>query len=72
VSEEPVVLSPARIEVLDEMLAALPIAAFGGRRRILSDVTEPAAVVAILEHLGLPARAPKGAPARNPGWFEAA
>jgi hypothetical protein len=30
----------------------------GGRRRILSDVTEPDAVVAILEHLGLPARAP--------------
>lgn len=27
-SEEPIVLSPARIEVLDEMLAALPIAPF--------------------------------------------
>lgn len=44
----------------------------GGRRRILSDVTEPAAVVAILEHLGLPARAPPVASARDPGWLEAA
>jgi hypothetical protein len=44
----------------------------GGRRRILSDVTEPGAVVAILEHLGLPARAPPVASARDPGWFEAA
>ncbi len=37
-----------------------------------SDVTEPAAVVAILEHLGLPARAEPVAPARDPGWCEAA
>ena len=44
----------------------------GGRRRILSEVTEPAAVVTILEYLGLPARAPPVAAARDPGWFEAA
>ena len=44
----------------------------GGRRRILSDVTEPVAIVAILEHLGLPARAPPLAAARDPGWFDAA
>jgi hypothetical protein len=44
----------------------------GGRRRILSDVTEPVAIVAILEHLGLPARAPPVAAARDPAWFDAA
>jgi hypothetical protein len=44
----------------------------GGRPRILSDVTEPGAIVAILEHLGLPARAPPVAAARAPGWFDAA
>ena len=44
----------------------------GGRRRIHRSVTEPVAVVAILEHVGLPARAPPVAPARDPGWFEAA
>jgi hypothetical protein len=44
----------------------------GGRRRILSDVTAPTAVVAILEHLGLPARAPPIAAAREPSWFDAA
>jgi hypothetical protein len=44
----------------------------GGRRRILSDVTEPVAIVAILEHLGLQARAPPVAAARAPGWFDAA
>jgi hypothetical protein len=44
----------------------------GGRRRILSDVTDPTAIVAILEHLDLPARAPPLAAARDPGWFDAA
>jgi len=38
----------------------------GGRRRILRDVTAPTAVVALLEHLGLPARAPPLAAARSP------
>ena len=44
----------------------------GGRRRILSDVTDPTAIVAILAHLDLPARAPPVAAARDPGWFDAA
>jgi hypothetical protein len=44
----------------------------GGRRRILAEVTEPTAVVAMLEHLGLPARAPPLAAAREPGPFDAA
>jgi hypothetical protein len=44
----------------------------GGRRRIDRSVTEPDAVVAILEHLGLPVRAPPVASARDPGWSEAA
>jgi hypothetical protein len=37
----------------------------GGRRRIPSDVTEPDAVVAILSHLGLPARAEPVASVRD-------
>lgn len=44
----------------------------GGRRRILSDVTDPMAIVAILLHLGLPARAPPLAAATDPGGFDAA
>jgi hypothetical protein len=44
----------------------------GGRRRILAEVTEPTAVVALLEHLGLPARAPPLAAARDPGPLDAA
>jgi hypothetical protein len=36
-------------------------------RLLLSDVTEPVAIVAIVEHLGLPARAPPVAAARDPG-----
>ncbi len=38
----------------------------GGRRRIVSDVQERSAVVAILEHLGLPAETPPSARARDP------
>jgi hypothetical protein len=38
----------------------------GGRRRILSDVQECAAVVALLEHLGLPTEPPPIAPAGDP------
>jgi hypothetical protein len=38
----------------------------GGRRRIVSDVQEPEAVVAILKHLGLLAEAPPLARARDP------
>jgi hypothetical protein len=38
----------------------------GGRRRIVSDVQERSAVVAILEHLALPAEAPPLARARDP------
>ena len=44
----------------------------GGRRRILAEVTAPPAVVALVEPLGLPARAPPLAAARDPGPFEAA
>jgi hypothetical protein len=45
----------------------------GGRRRIHRSVTEPDAVVAILEHLGLSARAPPLSPRRGtPGWSKAA
>jgi hypothetical protein len=43
----------------------------GGRRRILSDVTEKAAIMAILQHLGLPTEPPPIARARSPS-FEAA
>jgi hypothetical protein len=44
----------------------------GGRRRILAENPSPTAIVAILEHLGLPARAPPIAAARAPEGFEAA
>ena len=44
----------------------------GGRRRILRAVTDPTATVAILEPLGLRARAPPLAAAREPSWFESA
>jgi hypothetical protein len=38
----------------------------GGRRRILADVEQPAAIVAILRHLRLPTEAPPIARARDP------
>jgi hypothetical protein len=53
---------------LDDVLAS----PCGGRRRLLAEVTETTAIVAILEPLGLPARAPPIAVARDPGWFDAA
>ena len=39
----------------------------GGRRRIIADVDERSAVVAILAHLGLPTEPPPIARARDPG-----
>jgi hypothetical protein len=44
----------------------------GVRRRILAEVTEPTAIVALLEPMGLPARAPPLAAARGPGGFDVA
>lgn len=38
----------------------------GGHRRVLATVTAPAAIRAILEHLGLPTTAPELAPSRAP------
>jgi hypothetical protein len=38
----------------------------GGRRRIMADVDEPSALVALLRHLGLPTEAPPLARARDP------
>jgi hypothetical protein len=52
-----------RKRVLLEDVLACPC---GGRRRIVSDVQERSAVVAILDHLGLPAEAPPLARARDP------
>jgi hypothetical protein len=49
--------------VLLEDVLACPC---GGRRRILADVQERSAVVAILEHLGLPTEGPPIARARDP------
>jgi hypothetical protein len=37
----------------------------GGRRKLIAVITEPLVIVAILESLGLPARAPPQAPARR-------
>ncbi|HEX8536008.1 MAG TPA: ATP-dependent helicase HrpA [Cystobacter sp.] len=38
----------------------------GGRRKVLAEVTAPAGVRSIWEHLGLPTQALKRAPARGP------
>jgi len=38
----------------------------GGRRRLVAAIDEPSAIVAILEHLGLPTEAPPVARARSP------
>ncbi len=38
----------------------------GGRRRVLTFLTDPPVLRAILEHLGLPADPPTVAPARPP------
>jgi len=44
----------------------------GGEFRIIAAIEEPAVVVRILTHLGLPARAPPRSPARPLSLFQAA
>ena len=44
----------------------------GGEFRIIAAIEEPAVIVRILTHLGLPARAPPRSPARPLSLFEAA
>lgn len=43
----------------------------GGRRRVVADITDRSVVVAILEHLGLPAEPPPIARARSPSSLAA-
>ena len=40
--------------------------------KIIAAIEEPAVIVKILTHLGLPARAPPRSPARPPALFQAA
>jgi hypothetical protein len=40
----------------------------GGRRRLVAAIDEPSAIVAVLEHLGLPTEAPPVARARSPSF----
>ena len=44
----------------------------GGALKIIAAIEEPAVIVRILTHLGLPARAPPRSPARPPALFQAA
>jgi len=44
----------------------------GGDLKIIAAIEEPAVIVRILTHLGLPARAPPRSPARPPALFQAA
>ena len=44
----------------------------GGTLKIIAPIEEPAVIVRILTHLGLPARAPPRAPARPLSLFQAA
>ena len=44
----------------------------GGTLKIIAAIEEPAVIVRILTHLGLPARAPPRAPARPLSLFQAA
>ena len=44
----------------------------GGTLKIIAVIEEPAVIVRILTHLGLPARAPPRAPARPLSLFQAA
>ena len=44
----------------------------GGEFKIIATIQEPAAIVRILTHMGLPARAPPRSPARPVALFEAA
>ncbi|NJN40067.1 MAG: hypothetical protein HC807_03285 [Gammaproteobacteria bacterium] len=46
--------------------------ACGGTLKIIAAIEEPAVIVRILTHLGLPARAPPRSPARLPELFQAA
>jgi hypothetical protein len=42
----------------------------GGALKIIAAIEDPAVIVKILTHLGLPARAPPRAPARSPAGFD--
>jgi hypothetical protein len=42
----------------------------GGALKIIAAIEDPAVIVKILTHLGLPARAPPRAPARPPAGFD--
>lgn len=42
----------------------------GGEFKIIAAIEEPAVIVRILTHLGLPARAPPRSPARPPALFQ--
>ena len=44
----------------------------GGKLKIIAAIEEPAVIVRIFTHQGLPARAPPGAPARRLPLFETA
>ena len=44
----------------------------GGKLKIIAAIEEPAVIVRILTHLGLPARAPPRSPARPMALFQAA
>ena len=44
----------------------------GGKLKIIAAIEEPAVIVRILTHLGLPARAPPRSPARPLDLFQAA
>ena len=48
------------------LVDALRCARCGGRRRLLAEVTEPSAIRAILEHLGLDPETLGPVPARSP------
>jgi hypothetical protein len=48
------------------VLDVFACAGCGGRRRVLAYVTAPSGVRAIVEHLGLPSRPAKRAPAQGP------
>ena len=41
-----------------------------GRLTIIAAIEDPSTIAKILKHLGLPARAPPRAPAKNPAFYE--
>jgi hypothetical protein len=53
-------------ELLRRTLDVFACAGCGGRRRVLAYVTAPSGVRAIVDHLGLPSRPAKRAPAQGP------